>query len=578
MRRAVANAKSHNQRVAENYAVLGLSVFPCYLNKFPLVKWREESTTDLETIEKWYRLYQNAPPAIDHSKSGLIGIDADRHGTDDGVAALCKLVDVFKLDAPVVHTPGNGLHAYFKQPDPPLGNRRGSLPDGVDVRGVGGYTIAPEAMLSNGRRYRPDFRTPTLLKALQSISIPALPEVLEKLITNAREIGAANVAEQRLPTSRSTPSAREAAYAAATLKESARELAEAKRGGRNNKLNKTAFRLATMSARGWVTQDVIRAELVAACRSNGLLGERAVAVHATITSAFKAGLKHPHRDLQDQSNPINTIPRSPSQSSGLETICAADVTPENIAFIWQGRLARGKHTCIAGEGGLGKSALICAMVAAVTTGGDWPCSEGKAPIGNVVFLSAEDGLKDVLVPRLMAAGADLNRVHFVQATITDDGKGKRKFDLRADLEKLTAKINEIGDVVLVPIDPISSYLGSVDSHNNTKLRAVLDPISDAAEAANAAFVSVTHLTKGSGAKGIRAINRVMGGVGFTTAPRAAFAVVQDPNDPGRRLLLHLKNNIGPEPQGLAFRLQQRAIGADERTGEFDHRVRCYLGG
>ena len=70
----------------------------------------------------------------------------------------------------------------------------------------------------------------------------------------------------------------------------------------------------------------------------------------------------------------------------LVSHCAAQIVPQKIEWIWPGRLARGKHTCIAGEPGTGKSQLTISIVAAVTTGGDWPCGEGRAPVGNVIIL------------------------------------------------------------------------------------------------------------------------------------------------------------------------------------------------
>lgn len=251
--------------------------------------------------------------------------------------------------------------------------------------------------------------------------------------------------------------------------------------------------------------------------------------------------------------------------SRLVTISAGSVKPKNIDFIWPGRLAKGKHTCFAGEGGLGKSQLLINITATLTTGGLWPCGEGRAPVVNVIILSAEDGVDDVLVPRLIAAGADLKHVYIVRAIKSQDGKGECRFNLQEHLGELEKKIAEIGDVGLVWIDPVTSYMGKVDSHNNTALRGVLDPISEMAERTNVAFASVTHFTKGTADKGIKAMHRVMGGAAFTTAPRAAFAIIEDPDDQNRRLLLHLKNNLAPKTQGLAFRLGAQMVGIDERT-------------
>ena len=100
---------------------------------------------------------------------------------------------------------------------------------------------------------------------------------------------------------------------------------------------------------------------------------------------------------------------------------AAEILPEKIEWLWPGRLAIGKHTCVAGEPGAGKSQLTIAIVAALTNGGLWPCGEGRARAGNIIILSAEDGAADTIIPRLLAAGADLKRVHVVSAVRNADG-------------------------------------------------------------------------------------------------------------------------------------------------------------
>ena len=230
---------------------------------------------------------------------------------------------------------------------------------------------------------------------------------------------------------------------------------------------------------------------------------------------------------------------------------AAEIEPEPITWLWEKRIALGKQTIFAGEPGLGKSQLTCWITAAVTTGGAWPGNEGAAPTGSAIILSAEDDAADTIRPRLDAAGADVHRVYIVSAVKEKGGTGRRAFNLQADLQLLENEINRIGDVRLVVIDPVSSYLGKVDSHRNAELRAVLEPVGEMAARLGVCVISVTHLNKSSAGG---ANSRFIGSIAFVAAARAAFVVCRDPEDRDRRLFLPTKNNLGPEGGGIGFRV------------------------
>src|SRR5262249_7900127 len=147
----------------------------------------------------------------------------------------------------------------------------------------------------------------------------------------------------------------------------------------------------------------------------------------------------------------------------IVTCCVADVEPEPIDWLWNGRLARGKLTLIAGDPGLGKSQIVLDLVSRLSMGACWPdlvfstvtdinnpisINTNKAPIGNSIILSAEDAVADTLRPRLEAANADLKRV-FVLDAVKTKKEGKRSFSLQEDLERLGKKLKEIGNVVVV---------------------------------------------------------------------------------------------------------------------------------
>ena len=123
------------------------------------------------------------------------------------------------------------------------------------------------------------------------------------------------------------------------------------------------------------------------------------------------------------------------QKIGLLIVRASTVKTKPIKWIWPGILAQGKLVLLAGDPGLGKSQVSLFICATISSGGQWPVSGGTCEKGNILILSAEDGNNDVIVPRLKAVNADLERIHIIEAVKTEDGKEKT-FDLSNDVEKL----------------------------------------------------------------------------------------------------------------------------------------------
>lgn len=234
----------------------------------------------------------------------------------------------------------------------------------------------------------------------------------------------------------------------------------------------------------------------------------------------------------------------------------SDVKAEPVAWLWPGRIALGKLTLIAGDPGLGKSFVTLDMAARVSTGNGWPDRLGeRIEPGGVVLLSAEDGIADTIRPRLDSAGADVTRIVALEAIKSVGDKGQesaRTFDLSRDLPALEAAIQSVKGCRLVVIDPVTAYLGGVDSHKNAEIRGLLAPLGAIAERHRVAVVAVTHLNKSGGGP---AIYRAMGSLAFAAAARAAWAVSKDKDDEQRRLFLPIKNNIAPDTGGLAYRIE-----------------------
>lgn len=232
---------------------------------------------------------------------------------------------------------------------------------------------------------------------------------------------------------------------------------------------------------------------------------------------------------------------------------------KKVDWFWSNHLARGKITMLAGESAIGKSQISISLAAAITTGGDWPDGD-SAPVGSVIFLTAEDAIDDTVLPRLTAAGANHSRVHYLTCVRTEDGQ-RRSFNIQNNMELIAAKVRELGDVAMLVIDPITAYLGTdIDSHRTTDVRAALLPLEQFAAELNVAVLAITHPPK---APSLRALNFISGSGAFTHAPRLTFIAIEDPECPGRNLLLAAKNTLGRKADGLGYNIVSAFVGPDE---------------
>ncbi|MCC6489635.1 MAG: AAA family ATPase [Candidatus Hydrogenedentes bacterium] len=236
---------------------------------------------------------------------------------------------------------------------------------------------------------------------------------------------------------------------------------------------------------------------------------------------------------------------------GGSVIRFSEVQPEQVEWLWLGRLARGKLTILDGDPGLGKSTLTVEIAAKVSSGrllyGEH--AVGREPAG-VVLINAEDGLADTILPRLKAAGADLHRVAAMTEIRNVDGT-VTSLTLPDDLPRVRRAIREVG-AKLVILDPLMAFLSSrTDSHRDQDVRKVLGSLKLLAEDTGTALLLVRHLNKTAGAN---PIYRGGGSIAFVGAARTAFLIGRDPHDPEKRVLACNKSNLGPEPPSLGLQI------------------------
>jgi putative DNA primase/helicase len=248
---------------------------------------------------------------------------------------------------------------------------------------------------------------------------------------------------------------------------------------------------------------------------------------------------------------VNSKPAIPP-SDGVVLVRGSDIEPQPIQWLWPEWLAIGKMHLLAGAPGQGKTTIALAFAATVTSGGRWP-DGSRCDSGNVLVWSGEDDPADTLLPRLIAAGADRNRVFFVTGARIDGEV--QPFDPARDMAALQAEADRIGEVRLLIVDPVVSAVAG-DSHKNTETRRALQPLVDMAARMGAALVGITHFSKGG--QGGDPAQRVLGSVAFIAVARVVLvaAKVQGEDGEDRRILARGKSNIGPDDGGYEYHLEQ----------------------
>ena len=262
------------------YGARGWPVFPLRpAGKVPegslVAHGLNDATCDPARIRAWWRASPAANVAI-RTGEGLDVIDVDG---PEGRAALEQHCPEVFTSAVAVAT-GRGLHLYFATSG--LSSRAGVLP-GVDVRGAGGYVVAPPSAHPGGQRYRFVDRSGAALAELPDTLRPVPASFLELSKPRRPEAPARDPVSLR---------AAVATYGKRALDDECAQVAATTEGRRNDRLNRAAFAMGTLVGAEALDARAAAARLLEAAQRAGLSEHEAM---RTIASGLKAGIDHPRR-------------------------------------------------------------------------------------------------------------------------------------------------------------------------------------------------------------------------------------------------------------------------------------------
>ena len=250
----------------------------------------------------------------------------------------------------------------------------------------------------------------------------------------------------------------------------------------------------------------------------------------------------------------STILKEPPKKDSVKIIRMSDVELTPVEWLWKPYLPFGKLSVLQGNPGEGKTYFAMHLAAACTNGKLLPNMERMEPF-NVIYQTAEDGLGDTVKPRLIEAGADLDRV-----LVIDDSE----VQLTLSDERIEKAIIE-NNARLVIIDPIQAYLGAdVDMNRANEVRPIFMRLGQVAQRTGCAILLIGHLNK---AAGMQSLQRGLGSIDIAAAVRSVLFIGKLKHDPTMRILTHEKSSLAPPGASLAFSLGDE--GGFRWVGEYD---------
>lgn len=418
----------------------GWRLHPCKPHdKRPIITaWQDNATADLGVVSAWLETYEGCNWGIaTGAASNLLVLDIDG---DDGIRSLLKFDrEGNQLPETLLVSTGRGTHIYFTWPEGVnIRNSAGKIGAGLDIRGEGGYVLAPPSVHPSGAVYQ-------FVDELQDVA-PAPAWLLSA------------IAKPDAPAPSGTPTGKIPI----------------------GQTNDTLTRLAgSMRRKGFDTEAI----------------EAALLIHN------RTQCEGP-MDEQRVKNVAKSVTRyAPDSSSFPRTsnlVNLSDVQGRDVEWLWKPYLPAGMLALLSGDPGTGKTFCALAIAAAITNGRT-PFSDEQMPAGDVLYMSRENPLAETTRPRLDALGANVRRFHSIEGINVGD---EVLAITLADLDVLEQAVKQVSARLLIIDPVQSFLGAGVDAHRANETRPILDGLAKLAEANRCCVLMLRHTNKASGGKAI----------------------------------------------------------------------------
>ena len=242
----------------------------------------------------------------------------------------------------------------------------------------------------------------------------------------------------------------------------------------------------------------------------------------------------------------------------LDITCAADVRPAEYRWLWENKIPLGELTVFCGMPDTGKSTVAIDVSARITVKKGFPDGSPSAETVSVLMMTTEDSIAATITPRLIVAGANLERVYFASRMNIRQGEKRtqRMIALDTDIGSIEQHLKSNPQIGLVILESISSYLGQAKKNDERDMRVILDSLRELAVRRTFALIIIDHFNKNASQS---ALHRLAGSVSYGAAPRAVWLFARDEEDLEKRLMLPMKLNIVADSKKIGWEYTFRSV-------------------